>query len=196
VLLDGLVFLIHYSFTFILMLLIRIFTLGLGLLLACSSRPDTTQVSGSPDLAQLQPGKNPWYSRTDTAVLKVTDAQWKKVLTPEVYEVARKKGTEWAFSGKLYKESGLGNYYCAVCGNGLFKSDAKFASSCGWPSFFEARRPGAVRYLPDNSHGMERIEVQCGRCSSHLGHLFDDGPPPTGKRFCMNSIVLDFEPLK
>lgn len=136
---------------------------------------------------------HPYYSRTDTRPLLVTDAEWKKILPPAVYEVAREQGTEYAFSGKLWNFTGKGNYYCAVCGNHLFRSDAKFASSCGWPSFFETIRAGAVRYLNDHSHGMERTEVKCGRCGSHLGHVFDDGPPPTGKRFCMNSVVLDFE---
>ena len=84
--------------------------------------------------------------------------------------------------------------HCAVCGNHLFRSDAKFASSCGWPSFYEAIRPNSVTYKEDNSHGMKRVEVTCGRCDSHLGHIFDDGPPPTHKRFCMNSVSLSFVP--
>ncbi|MBX7041922.1 MAG: peptide-methionine (R)-S-oxide reductase MsrB [Ignavibacteria bacterium] len=139
---------------------------------------------------------NPYYSRTDTSKLSVTDEQWKKVLPEDVYYIARKKGTERAFTGKFWDFEGIGTYYCAVCGNKLFKSDSKFASSCGWPSFFETDRPGSVIYADDTSHGMFRTEVMCGRCDSHLGHVFDDGPPPTGRRYCMNSIVLDFEPDK
>ena len=137
---------------------------------------------------------NPYYSRTETVHVHATDADWKKILPGDVYHVAREKGTEYAFSGKYYKTDTKGMYYCAVCGNPLFKSDAKFASSCGWPSFFESLKPNSVIYKEDNSHGMQRTEVMCGRCDSHLGHIFDDGPPPTHRRFCMNSIVLEFEP--
>jgi len=145
---------------------------------------------------QNQTNTNPYYSRTDTSHLNVSDAEWEKVLSPEVYYISREKGTERAFTGKYWDYEGLGTYYCAACGNALFKSDSKFSSSCGWPSFFESIRPNAVNYLPDNSYGMRRIEVTCGRCDGHLGHIFDDGPAPTFKRFCMNSIVLDFEPEK
>lgn len=137
---------------------------------------------------------NPYYSRTDATPLNLPDSVWKEILPDSIYVVARGKGTERAFTGKYWDYEGLGDYYCAACGNALFRSDAKFASSCGWPSFFETLRKSSVIYRPDTSFGMERTEVLCGRCGSHLGHLFDDGPPPTGKRYCMNSVVLDFEP--
>ena len=136
---------------------------------------------------------NPYYSRIDTTPLNLLDAEWKKVLPPEVYEIARKKGTERPFTGKYWDYEGVGTYYCAACGHPLFLSDSKFASSCGWPSFFEPLRRQSVKYERDLSHFMIRTEVLCGRCGAHLGHIFDHGPPPTGKRFCINSVMLEFE---
>lgn len=161
------------------------FLLGI---VSCQAQTDKKTVAPNDN------SKNPYYSRTDTAVLHVSDAQWKKVLPNDVYQVARKKDTEYAFSGKYWDFEGIGTYYCAACGNPLFMADAKFSSTCGWPSFYETIRPKSVKYETDSSFGMERTEVVCGRCGGHLGHVFDDGPAPTYKRFCMNSLMLDFEP--
>jgi len=137
---------------------------------------------------------NPYYSNTDTTKLNVSDAEWKKVLSPDLYAVAREADTERAFTGKMWQSETKGTYYCAACGLKLFKSEQKFVSSCGWPSFFEQDNKNSVVFKDDNSYGMKRIEALCGRCNSHLGHLFDDGPEPTGKRYCMNAISLDFVP--
>ena len=140
--------------------------------------------------------ENPVYSKIDTAKVVIPEDEWKKILPQDVYYVARQKGTERPWTSKFEKFYEKGTYYCAVCGNALFKSDTKFDSGCGWPSFYEPISKGSIIYTPDNAHGMERTETQCGRCKSHLGHVFNDGPPPTGLRYCINGVVLDFDKAK
>jgi peptide-methionine (R)-S-oxide reductase len=129
-----------------------------------------------------------------TDKLNLTDAEWRERLTPEQYHILRQAGTERAFTGKYDRNTAPGEYFCAGCGAPLFTSDTKFDSGCGWPSFTAPAEPAAVEELRDLSHGMVRTEVRCARCDGHLGHVFPDGPAPTGLRYCMNSASLDFEP--
>lgn len=125
--------------------------------------------------------------------IEKTDAQWRKELTPEQYKVMREKGTERAFTGAYVDNHEKGMYKCAACGEPLFDSDTKFESGSGWPSFFKPLSVDAVETEEDRTHGMRRTEVMCKKCGAHLGHVFDDGPKPTGQRYCVNSISLDFE---
>jgi peptide-methionine (R)-S-oxide reductase len=129
----------------------------------------------------------------ETKVSKSED-EWRRELTPEQYEVLRRQGTEPPFTGKYVYSKEDGVYRCAACGNELFSSDTKFDSGTGWPSFYEPAAAERIELRPDHSHGMVRTEVVCGRCGSHLGHVFDDGPAPTGQRYCINSISLDLAP--
>jgi peptide-methionine (R)-S-oxide reductase len=122
------------------------------------------------------------------------EAEWKKELSPMQYAVLREKATERAFTGELWDHHEKGTYRCAGCGTELFESDTKFDSGCGWPSFTEPKEEGNVDEETDTSHGMVRTEVLCSKCGGHLGHVFDDGPKPTGLRYCINSASLKFEP--
>jgi peptide-methionine (R)-S-oxide reductase len=146
----------------------------------------------------VEPSNNPQEHPTMSAESTTdrptkTDADWRKVLTPEQYRITREKGTEAPFSGEYYKTDRQGTYRCVCCGAALFSSDTKFDAHCGWPSFWKPLENANIKYLEDHSLGMHRIEVQCKQCGAHLGHVFDDGPRPTGQRYCINSVSLKLE---
>ena len=140
---------------------------------------------------------NPHYSITNSEKVEVSDEEWKKILSPDVYKIARQKGTERPGTSEFEHSKEVGTYYCGACGNALFKSDTKFESGCGWPSFYEGIDKSKIKETRDISHGMTRIEVTCNKCGGHLGHVFDDGPKDkTGLRYCINSVSLGFVPIE
>jgi peptide-methionine (R)-S-oxide reductase len=163
----------------------------------CSySQPNTKQISSNTTKkATMDTSKknNPVYSRSDSSKLNLSEEEWQKILPADVYAIARQKGTERPWTSPYEHSKEVGTFYCAACGNALFQSDTKFESGCGWPSFYQPISKSSIIYAPDNTHGMTRTEVMCGRCKAHLGHVFEDGPPPTGLRYCINGVVLDFE---
>lgn len=173
--------------------LIYLSAISLLIIAGCNNEPAKNTTKNNMESTK---SNNPFFSKTDTTKLAISNEEWKKVLPKDVYEIAREKGTERAFTGKYWDHKEGGTYYCAACGNPLFNSNGKFDSNCGWPSFFEPIGKGSILYAPDNSYGMKRTEVMCGKCKAHLGHVFDDGPPPTGLRYCINSVILDFEKAK
>jgi len=159
--------------------------LALGLA-GCERSHVTSRAAGSPGVAT-----NTWVM--NDKVLK-TEAEWKQELTPEQFQVLRQKGTERAFTGRFWNHHEPGRYRCAGCGQELFESEEKFDSGCGWPSFTAPAATNRVATQEDTRHFMRRTEVLCARCGGHLGHVFPDGPAPTGLRYCINSAALDFEP--
>src|SRR6478609_5715639 len=163
-------------------------TVTLGVAGCNSSSPSEKAVAPpvSPALAQSS-------STNMSAKITKTDEEWRKQLTPEQYAVLRQKGTERAFTGKYWNTKDQGTYRCAACGEVLFVSDTKFDSGCGWPSFYAPANTNVVAEAKDDSHFMQRTEVLCAKCGGHLGHVFDDGPNPTGLRYCINSAAIDFE---
>jgi peptide-methionine (R)-S-oxide reductase len=173
-------------------LFIVTFLLG-GLLTGCAQTAKKSNKQKAMDKTSANSGDSLMNSTGDSVKVVKTEEEWKKLLPADVYQVARMKGTERPWTSKYESFNDVGTYYCKACGNALFQSDTKFESGCGWPSFYKPISKTSILYIPDSSHGMVRTEVTCGRCEAHLGHVFEDGPPPTGLRYCINGVILDFK---
>lgn len=167
-----------------------IFGLGIG----CSSTNPSQNQTQAQTQALLANTQTPDSPRVDKPLSQMTEADWKQKLTPKQYYVLREKGTERAFTGKYWNNKKEGVYACAGCGTTLFTSNLKYESGCGWPSFFDSVDEQKIQTQEDRSFGMLRTEILCAKCGGHLGHVFRDGPPPTGLRYCVNSASLTFTP--
>ena len=168
---------------------IALLIVGAALLAACGSPEAAPPAAPAPEAAMPE-------AKPAEKVVR-SDEEWRRILTPEQYRVLRQKGTERAFTGEYWETKTEGTYRCAGCGTTLFASDTKFDSGCGWPSFYapiDGQKGTTVAEARDSSHGMERVEVLCSKCGGHLGHVFDDGPAPTGLRYCINSASIKLEP--
>jgi methionine-R-sulfoxide reductase len=165
------------------------------MLSACAQTTGKNEKAGSKTTEKTPTVMDNNHEEKDSSAVK-TEAEWKKILSPEAYHVLREKGTERPYIGKLLENKEKGMYVCGACGNELFSSDMKFDSHCGWPSFDKEIAGGKIKTHIDTSFGMVRTEIMCAKCGSHLGHLFDDGPTETGMRYCVNSLSLDFKEEK